>query len=129
MKKINKRLIGEFVSSMNISNLPHHYLDFDEFFAEDIAELDNQVLVVTHDGRDTWIAPYRIWGDNIEEDEDDYTYGIEALVWDGWSVLTRLKWVPTWQELSDMLEEKKFCAKWVSEVEIDEALEHIPDLK
>ena len=111
---MNKKLIAQFIASVNVSELPTSAFDLNELDENEVREIVEQSIIHEHNKQTIYIIP------GFKEGK----YVLNCYIMDNDS-LTASDYIPTWEEMSDILEEKKWKGDWVRESRVEKAMKYI----
>ena len=111
---MNKKLIAQFIASVNVSELPTSAFNLNELEEHEIREIIEQSIAYEHNGQIVYIIPNIKYG----------KYVLDSYIMEN-GELTVSNYIPSWKELSAILEEQKWNGDWVRESRVEKAMRYI----
>ena len=126
LSHIQKVKIAQFIASIDFFT---HFTTWCDLTSDvdysDLIELEEEALIMKHEGKTLYVVPCYIWEDENDDDNENYVYGIKAY-YHYQDSLPLSKYTPTWQEIADELERQDYPCSWVKADDVKEAMEHFP---
>ena len=111
---MNKKLIAQFIASVNVSELPTSAFKSNELGEHEIREVIEQSVAYKYNGKTIYIIPNIKYG----------KYVLDGYIMEN-GELKPSNYIPSWKELSDILEEQKWNGDWVRISRIEKAMKYI----
>ena len=126
LSHIQKVKIAQFIASIDFFT---HFTTWCDLTSDvdysDLIELEEEALIMKHEGKTLYVVPCYIWEDENDDDNENYVYGIKAY-YHYQDSLPLSKYTPTWKEIADELERQNYPCSWVTVDDVKEVMEHFP---
>ena len=115
-KYVNKKLVAQFIASVDISTLPTADLALDELDEFEINEIIEQSVTFEYVNQNIYVIP----SFNFNEGK----YSLDCYKMEN-NRLVAVNYIPSWQELSDTLEKQEWNGDWVSDSDVEKVMKYI----
>ena len=114
---MNKKLVAQFLASVDSYTLPTNDYELDELDEFEVQEIIEQSVKFEHNGNTLYVIPGVTFVNGVQTIDCYELRGYKLIESD---------YVPTYSELSDILEEQGWTGDWVDSNDVTEAMKHIP---